>query len=82
MEDPVIKEYSRLAARYDRRWSFYIEATIRETLRRLDIGSTDSVLDVGCGTGALLQVLSLSFPDAKAAWATFWATWGVPRPVA
>ena len=61
-KDPVLREYDRLAARYDRRWSFYVDATIREMLRRLAPRPGDKVLDVGCGTGALLQALSLSFP--------------------
>ena len=35
MNRDVVEKYSRLAERYDRRWSRYIEATTRETLRRL-----------------------------------------------
>lgn len=62
VEDPVLKEYGRLAATYDRRWSFYIRATIRETLTRLDPRVNDRLLDVGCGTGALLHVLSVVSP--------------------
>ena len=32
MRDPVIEEYSRLALQYDRRWSFYVAASTRETM--------------------------------------------------
>jgi len=62
---PVIQEYSRLAAEYDTKWSFYIEATTRETMARLDLGPDDRVLDVGCGTGAFLDRLSQSHPPAQ-----------------
>ncbi len=54
----MVEEYARLAPEYDAKWSFYIEATTRETLARLDLRSQDRLLDVGCGTGALLQRLS------------------------
>ena len=56
--DPVLKAYSRLATKYDHRWSTYIEASIRETLRRIVVPADAVVLDVGCGTGALLKALS------------------------
>jgi ubiquinone/menaquinone biosynthesis C-methylase UbiE len=63
--DPVVAEYSRLAEEYDKKWSFYIEATTRETMRRLSVRSKDHVLDVGCGTGALLQQLHIAYPNAQ-----------------
>ncbi len=33
--DPVRKEYGALASEYDRKWAGYVEAAIRETLRRM-----------------------------------------------
>ena len=44
-----------------------MRATSHETLARLHINPTDSVLDVGCGTGALLDQLSASCPQARLA---------------
>jgi len=34
---PVVEEYARLAPVYDAKWSFYVEATTRETLARLSL---------------------------------------------
>jgi SAM-dependent methyltransferase len=65
--DPVLAEYDRLAPRYDRRWSYYIGATVRETLRRLDLVASGRLLDVGCGTGALLQAVVAAAPGLRLA---------------
>lgn len=64
-EYAIIKEYASLAPNYDRRWSFYINATLRETLKRLDINPTDRILDIGCGTGSLLQAITEGYPLVK-----------------
>ena len=62
--DPAVEEYDRLAGRYDRRWSFYIQATVRETLKRVEVRPAEQLLDVGCGTGAMLWALSERVPGA------------------
>jgi len=63
----VLQKYADLATRYERRWSFYVRVTLRETMARFELGPTDSLLDVGCGTGALLQMLSKNYPRARLA---------------
>ena len=65
--DPVVREYSGLAAEYDQKWSFYVEATTRETMSRLRLRPGDRVLDVGCGTGALLEAIGRAYPQARLA---------------
>jgi ubiquinone/menaquinone biosynthesis C-methylase UbiE len=63
-QNPVVEEYSHLAEDYDTKWSFYVEKTTRETMARLSVRPTDRVLDVGCGTGALLHQLAHTYPLA------------------
>lgn len=62
--DPIREEYARLASEYDTRWSFYIEATTGATLARLSLSPTARILDIGCGTGVLIQGLAQKQPQA------------------
>jgi len=64
MADPVVAEYAKAARHYDEKWAFYVEATTRETLRRLPLNAASRVLDVGCGTGELLRRIRANVPDA------------------
>lgn len=63
MADPVVAEYAKAAKHYDENWAFYVEATTRETLRRLPLAAASRVLDVGCGTGELLRRVRANVPD-------------------
>jgi ubiquinone/menaquinone biosynthesis C-methylase UbiE len=56
--DSVRDEYGQIAADYDARWRGYIEATARRTLPYVEPAAGDAVLDVGCGTGVLLEMLA------------------------
>ena len=64
-KNAVIRQYGKLAPHYDRRWSFYTEATVHETLGRLELQPGESLLDVGCKTGTLLEALGASIPEVK-----------------
>lgn len=64
MADPIVAEYAKAAKHYDEKWAFYVEATTRETLRRLPLNAASRVLDVGCGTGELLRRVRANVPDA------------------
>ncbi|MEM8611151.1 MAG: class I SAM-dependent methyltransferase [Cyanobacteria bacterium P01_H01_bin.105] len=52
----VTEQYAKLAADYDSRWSYYVRATTDATMQRLP-NTLGDVLDIGCGTGALLSRL-------------------------
>jgi ubiquinone/menaquinone biosynthesis C-methylase UbiE len=54
----LLREYGELAASYDKRWSAYLDASMRMTLELLPEQPFDRELDLGCGTGQLLQLLA------------------------
>lgn len=66
-KNAVQEEYSLLAQQYDRKWRRYLKVTLRETLKRIELQSEDHLLDIGCGTGLLLQALAEKYPMATLA---------------
>ena len=60
----VQQEYTQLADAYETRWSRYLTATLRETIRRVRVHPGERVLDIGCGTGLLLEQLRRETPQA------------------
>lgn len=60
----VRREYQGMAPRYDRRWRGYLERSLGLTLDHVTSQRPVRILDVGCGTGLLLERLHHRFPDA------------------
>lgn len=57
-EVKVSQQYDRLAAIYEQRWHFYLTRSLQFLQNWLEISETDKILDVGCGTGLLAEVLA------------------------
>jgi ubiquinone/menaquinone biosynthesis C-methylase UbiE len=55
--DAVRREYAALAERYDRRWATYVERSLTLLRPWVEGAALGRVLDVGCGTAALLPRL-------------------------
>ena len=51
----VRREYALLAATYDRVWARYVDATTSLALAAFPATQSLRILDIGCGTGVLLQ---------------------------
>lgn len=67
-ENPAIIEYAQHAADYDQRWRSYNKITAAKTLSLLQTEPTakdQALVDIGCGTGLLLKIVSHSYPAIK-----------------
>jgi ubiquinone/menaquinone biosynthesis C-methylase UbiE len=61
-EATLVKQYGRLAGRYDRRWRAYLRQTLGCALDALRLAGTERILDVGCGTGEFERMAIERFP--------------------
>lgn len=61
--------YADQAPRYDQHWASYLHASLGPTLEALELPTGGRVVDVGCGTGLLLERLLAGHSGAEA--------WGV-----
>lgn len=58
-------EYSQLASQYEERWRGYCDATHGRALECCPESGVGNCLDLGCGTGMLLQRLGARYPAAR-----------------
>jgi ubiquinone/menaquinone biosynthesis C-methylase UbiE len=61
----VQQQYASQASDYERRWTGYLDATLKPTLTALQAGAGERILDVGCGTGRLLRELQIAVPGVQ-----------------
>ena len=57
-EKKLLNEYTALATTYDRRWSAYLDASLSMTTGLLAELPATRILDIACGTGLLLKIMS------------------------
>jgi ubiquinone/menaquinone biosynthesis C-methylase UbiE len=65
LHDSVEREYGELAGEYDARWAGYVRGSVERVLRDLRLAPGEVLLDVGCGTGVLLEGALRGEPEAR-----------------
>ena len=65
MNDSSREEYNRLAAVYDQRWERYVRLSVERAVSAVILDGHERVLDVGCGTGVLLEQLRRRHPGLE-----------------
>ena len=58
-------EYAELSETYQKRWKKYIKKSMNKTLEIAQDTKATNILDIGCGTGELLEKLTKTHPQAK-----------------
>lgn len=58
--------YDSLASTYDTRWSRYLSGSLELARAHLFANPGDTLIDVGCGTGQLLDLVTRQEPDVRA----------------
>ena len=61
----LAEEYSNKAAAYEQHWSPVIRPMGQHLLQALPLASSQTILDLGTGTGALLPDIEVSAPTAR-----------------
>lgn len=56
------RAYDRLAHSYDRRWRYYVDATLEAVVKAVQFEGHERVLDLACGTGELERRLIARWP--------------------
>lgn len=65
-QDPIVPaQYDAWARVYDCLWARYMNQTLPVVERTADVTSGERVLDLGCGTGALLERIARHTTDAE-----------------
>lgn len=61
----VLRRYAGYAPTYDQRWGRYTAATVTRALEAVPREGGRSLLDVACGTGALIEMIRRRRPDLR-----------------